>query len=144
MIVGVDVRVCTDAQPPARDAVVFSRRWTCGSAAGDDNVERRTARLSLPRYVAYRPAADNRYSVFVENASVEAWMLEPAAYADARAYRKFYDAAAQRDRRAVGVVSPWERPRRPDVVDRCPSWSESIRLQLPYRPVCPAELGLFL
>ena len=141
MIVGLDVRVCTDSQPPPHDVVVFRRRWTCSSS---DVVERRTVRLRLPRYVAYRPGAENRYSVFVENASVETWMLDPAAYADARAYRKFYDAAKYRDRRVVGVVSPWQRPRRPDVVNRCPSWSESIRLQLPYRPMCPAEIGLFL
>ena len=104
-------------------------------------------RLRLPRYIAYRPSADNRYSLFIHNASVDAWVLAPAAYAQTRAYRKSssspYDAAEHRDRRPVGVVSPWQRPRRPDVLDRCPSWPQSVRLRLPYRPVCPAELGPF-
>ena len=138
-VVGVDVRVATDSQPAS--VVVFAERWICGTP---NATQRRTARIRLPAHLAYRPAADNRYSIHVRNASIDAWMLDPVAYADARAYRKFYDAAGdRRDRRDVSVVSPWRRPRRPDVTDRCPSWWEAIRLRLPYRPVCPAELGLY-
>ena len=69
-------------------------------------------------------------------------MLDPVAYVDARTYRKFYDAATHRDRRDVGVTSPWKRPRRPDVTNTCTTWWQSILIQLPYRPVCPVELGL--
>jgi len=57
--------------------------------------------------------------------------------------RKFYELATHRDRRAVDVTSPWKRPRRPGVNNKCPSWWESVRLQLPYRPQCPVELGLY-
>jgi len=137
MLVGVDVRVSTESQPSG--VVVFVQRWTCSSP---NITHRRTARLRLPRYLAYRPDHDNQYSVYVENASIQAWMLDPVAYADARTYRKFYDVATQRDRRVVDVTSPWRRPQRPHVPSRCPSWWQSVRRQLPYRPVCPVELGI--
>jgi len=137
MLVGVDVRVSTESQPSG--VVVFAQRWTC---TVPKVTYRRTARLRLPRYLAYRPDYDNQYSVYVDNASIQAWMLDPVAYADARTYRKFYDVATQRDRRVVDVTSPWKRPQRPDVTSRCPSWWESVRRQLPYRPVCPVELGI--
>ena len=139
MIVGVDVRVSTDSQP--RDVVVYAHRWICRSP---NVTHRRTARLRLPDHLAYRPAPDNHYSVHVRNASMDAWMVDPVAYADARTYRKFYDVATHRDRQVVGVTSPWKRPRHPDVKNKCPSWWESIRLQLPYRPTCPAEVGLYI
>lgn len=138
LVVGLDVRVTTESQ--LQGVVVYSQRWVCRTPRV---THRHTARLHLPRYLAYRPASDNRYSVYVDNASIDAWMLDPVAYADARAYRKFYDVATYRHRQIVSVKSPWKRPRRPDVTNRCPSWCESIRLQLPYRPVCPAELGLY-
>jgi len=70
-VVGVDVRLRAD-RPAGRDRVVFSQRWTCdggdGDSAGDlpqRRRRRRTVRLRLPRYVAYRPAANNRYSVSI-------------------------------------------------------------------------------
>jgi len=136
-IVGVDVRVSTDSKP--RDVVVYAERWNCKIP---HTTHRRTARLHLPNYIAYCPAVDNQYSVYINNASIDAWMLDPVAYAGARTYRNFYDVATHRDRRVVGVTSPWKRPRRPDVTNKCPSWWQAIRLQLPYRPVCAAELGL--
>jgi len=139
MVVGVDVRVRTDSQP-LREVVVFTQRWTCSVPNVTDH---RTVRLHLPNYVAYRPSADNRYSVCVDSASIDAWMLDPVNYTETRTYRKFYDVATHRDRRVIGVTFPWERPaRRLGVVNKCPSWSEWIRHQLPYKPTCPTELGL--
>ena len=139
MIVGVDVRVSSISQPAG--VIVYAQRLICSIV---NIIHRHTVRIHLPNYLAYCPAADNRYSVYVDNATIDAWVLDPAAYADARAYSKFYDVATEHDRRVVGVTSPWQRPRRPDVTNLCHSWWESIRVQLPYQPVCHAELGLFM
>ena len=71
-------------------------------------------------------------------------MLDRSSYDDARTKRRFYETATQRDRRLIGVLSPWKRPRRPDVTNRCLSWWQTILLQLPYRPTCPVEIGPYM
>jgi len=56
MVVGIDVRVTTDSRS-ARDAIVFAQRWLCSTPGV---VHRRTVRLRLPDYLAYRPDYNNR------------------------------------------------------------------------------------
>jgi len=56
-IVGVDVRVSTASQP-ARSVIVYAQRWVCTTP---HVVHRRTVRLRLPDYLAYRPDYHNRY-----------------------------------------------------------------------------------
>ena len=60
MVVGVDVRVSTadSSEPPARDVIVYAQRWVCKTP---HVLHRRTVRLRLPDYLAYRPDHHNRY-----------------------------------------------------------------------------------
>ena len=58
-IVGVDVRVSTGDSEPARDVIVYAQRWVCKTP---HVVHRRTVRLRLPGYLAYRPDHHNRYN----------------------------------------------------------------------------------
>jgi hypothetical protein len=144
VVVGVDVRVWTETQDGA--IVYRNRNAMNASTFKTGSTNRLTIRLRLPRYLAYRPDRTNKYSVFVDRASVQLWMLSPAMYRNASlSHRDFYDVAnTTRDRVDVGIAAPYERPERPCPVDQSPTWWTAVRNKLPYRPVCPLEIRTYV
>lgn len=144
VVVGVDVRVWTETQD---GAIVYRNRNSMNASSfKTGSANRLTVRLRLPRYLAYRPGHMNKYSVFVDKASVRLWMLSPAMYRNASlSHRDFYEVAnTTRDVVEVGVAAPHERPERPCPVDLSLTWWTAIRNKLPYRPTCPFEIRTYV
>lgn len=133
-LIHVDIRVVTESQ---EDSVVYRAYWNCTV----QEVRKELLRISLPRYVAFRPSRHNRFSVYVEkHATIDIWMsrgLSSRPFRKKRLGRGGMVVAS--DEVVVEVVQPLERPERP--MERCYNWMETVLARLPWKPQCPYELG---
>lgn len=134
-VIGVDIQAWTESLPEG--AYVFRHRFNCSSDA--KAVQQKIVRLMLPRYIAFKPGHRNRYSVFIERALLQVWMLDIAAYNDVKLLRTFYKNSTSKDEIELGIVPVFERTQRP--LHSCLPWDQAIRIQSVYNPKCPADLG---
>lgn len=134
-VIGVDIQAWTESLQ--NGAYVFQHRFNCSSDV--QGVQQKIVRLVLPRYLAFRPGHRNRYSVFVERALLQVWMLDFAAYDNLKLMRTFYKNSTAKDEIELGIVPVFDRLQRP--IESCLPWGQTIGILSAYNPKCSTDLG---
>ena len=135
--VGVEVRVWTALSV---DAVVFQRRWVCGSKSAE--LGQKHVRVRLPAKYAYKPNHTNPRCLVVEKCRIYTWMLDLTEWHSKKLIHPSIASQANvKGRYQTEIVHPYERPQKP--VSRCHIWWKEIQIKQPYLPVCGREHGKY-
>lgn len=89
--------------------------------------------LKYARYVTFKPSFYNKYSVFVDNATLRVWVT------DLDKKLTTYERSNVKTEMPLKVVLPFDRPER--ILKKCFVWWYELLSKRPYSPTCPQEEG---